>query len=112
MMPNILADIGLVRIMAGLIAVAAVVAGALAFIRKQENRYAILIPVALCILFFPATMAMESVTDFRLTVFGLLILFVVYYLPDGIVGFLRQVIPALRPAHTAEGRSLSARARP
>jgi ABC-type branched-subunit amino acid transport system ATPase component len=53
-------------------------------------------------------MAMESVTDFRLTVFGLLILFVVYYLPDGIVGFLRQMIPALRPAHTAEGRSLAA----
>ncbi|MET0366973.1 MAG: branched-chain amino acid ABC transporter ATP-binding protein/permease [Methylobacterium sp.] len=108
MMPNILADIGLVRIMAGIIAAAAVVVGAQAFLRKRENRYAILIPVALCILFFPATMAMESVTDYRLTVFGLLILFVVYYLPDGIVGFLRQMIPALRPAHTAEGRSVAA----
>lgn len=108
MMPNILADISLVRIMAGIIAAAALVVGAQAFLRKRDNRYAILIPVALCILFFPATMLMESVTDFRLTVFGLLILFVVYYLPDGIVGFLRQMIPALRPAHTAEGRSVSA----
>ncbi|MGC5780172.1 ABC transporter permease subunit [Methylobacterium sp. NFXW15] len=108
MMPNILADIGLVRIMAGIIAAVAVIVGAQAFLRKRENRFAILIPVALCILFFPATMAMESVTDFRLTVFGLLILFVVYYLPDGIVGFFRQMIPALRPAHTAEGRSVSA----
>ncbi|WP_449411475.1 branched-chain amino acid ABC transporter ATP-binding protein/permease [Methylobacterium komagatae] len=108
MMPNILADIGLVRIMAGIIAAVAVIVGAQAFLRKSENRFAILIPVALCILFFPATMAMESVTDFRLTVFGLLILFVVYYLPDGIVGFFRQMIPALRPAHTAEGRSVSA----
>ncbi len=108
MMPNILADIGLVRIMAGIIAAVALVVGVQAFLRKRDNRFAILIPVALCILFFPATMLMESVTDFRLTVFGLLILFVVYYLPDGIVGFLRQVIPALRPAHTAEGRSVAA----
>ena len=108
MMPNILADIGLVRIMAGIIAAVAVIVGAQAFLRKRENRFAILIPVALCILFFPATLAMESVTDYRLTVFGLLILFVVYYLPDGIVGFLRQGIPMLRPAHTAEGRSLAA----
>ena len=108
MMPNILADIGLVRIMAGIIAAVALIVGVQAFLRKRDNRFALLIPVALCILFFPATMLMESVTDFRLTVFGLLILFVVYYLPDGIVGFLRQAIPALRPAHTAEGRSVTA----
>ena len=84
------------------------IVGALAFIRKQPNRYAILVPVVLCVLFLPATLALQSVTDFRLTVFGLMILFVVYYLPDGIVGFLRQKIPALRPAHTAEGRDLAA----
>ncbi|MCJ2015040.1 ABC transporter permease subunit [Methylobacterium sp. J-076] len=108
MMPNILADIGLVRIMAGIIAAVAFVVGVQAFLRKRDNWFAVLIPVALCILFFPATMAMESVTDYRLTVFGLLILFVVYYLPDGIVGFLRQAVPALRPAHTAEGHSVSA----
>ena len=108
MMPNILADIELVRIMAGIIAAAAVVVGAVAFIRMQPDRYAKLVPVVLCILFLPATLALESVTDFRLTVFGLLILFVVYYLPDGIVGFLRQKIPALRPPHTAEGRDVAA----
>ncbi|TXM69235.1 branched-chain amino acid ABC transporter ATP-binding protein/permease [Methylobacterium sp. WL12] len=108
MMPNILADIDLVRIMAGLIAAVALVVGIQAFVRKAENRFAILVPVVLCILFLPATLALQSVTDFRLSVFGLLILFVVYYLPDGIVGFLREKIPALRPAHTAEGKALSA----
>ncbi|MGU3537428.1 branched-chain amino acid ABC transporter ATP-binding protein/permease [Methylobacterium sp. A54F] len=108
MMPNILADIALVRVMAGIIAAAALVVGVLAFLRARENRFAILVPVALCIAFFPATLALQSVTDFRLTVFGLMILFVVYYLPDGIVGFLRETIPALRPAHTAEGRELHA----
>ena len=108
LMPNILADIELVRIMAGIIAAAAVVVGAQAFLRRRPNRYALLVPVVLCVLFLPVTLALQSVTDFRLTVFGLLILFVVYYLPDGIVGFLRQTIPALRPAHTAEGRALTA----
>ncbi|KQT55228.1 MULTISPECIES: ABC transporter permease subunit [unclassified Aureimonas] len=107
MMPNILADIELVRIMAGIIALAAVLVGANAFLRKRPNRFRIIVPVVLCILFFPATLALESVTDFRLTVFGLMILFVVYYLPDGIIGFLREKIPALRPAHTAQGGTLS-----
>jgi branched-chain amino acid transport system permease protein len=107
MMPNILADIELVRIMAGIIALAGVVVGANAFLRRRENRFRIIVPVVLCILFFPATLAMQSVTDFRLTVFGLMILFVVYYLPDGIIGFLRDKIPALRPAHTAQGGTLA-----
>ena len=108
LMPNILADIELVRIMAGVIAAGALVVGTLAFLKKRPDRFALLVPVGLCVLFLPATLALESVTDFRLSVFGLLILFVVYYLPDGIVGYLRQVIPALRPAHTAEGRDLHA----
>lgn len=111
MMPNVLADIELVRIMAGLIALAALIVGALAFLRRREDRFALLVPVGLCLAFFPATLALESVTDFRLTVFGLMILFVVYYLPDGIVGFVREKIPALRPAHTAEGKSLHAEGR-
>ncbi len=68
----------------------------------------LLIPGALCLAFFPATLAMESVTDFRLTVFGLMILFVVYYLPDGIVGFLREKLPFLRPAHTGATQALAA----
>ncbi|HEV7874861.1 MAG TPA: branched-chain amino acid ABC transporter ATP-binding protein/permease [Enterovirga sp.] len=101
MLPNVLADIELVRIMAWIIAVIAVVVGAEAFMRRRENRYAILAPVVLCLLFLPATYAMQQVTDFRLTIFGLMILFVVYYLPDGIVGFARNKLPFLRPRHTS-----------
>ncbi|WP_407523449.1 branched-chain amino acid ABC transporter ATP-binding protein/permease [Methylobacterium oryzisoli] len=107
MMPNILADIALVRIMAGIIAALALVILAVAFLRRQENRMAILVPALLCIAFFPATLALQSVTDFRLTVFGLMILFVVYYLPEGIVGYLREKLPFLRPAHTGEGKALA-----
>lgn len=108
MMPNILADIGLVRIMAGIIAALAIVVVGLAFLRRKDNRMSLLIPGALCLAFFPATLAMDSVTDFRLTVFGLMILFVVYYLPDGIVGFLREKLPFLRPHHTGATQELAA----
>ncbi|MFE1597583.1 branched-chain amino acid ABC transporter ATP-binding protein/permease [Methylobacterium sp. ID0610] len=108
MMPNILADIELVRIMAGGIAALAVVILAVAFLRARENRFAILLPALLCIAFFPATLALQSVTDYRLTVFGLMILFVVYYLPEGIVGYLREKLPVLRPSHTGAGRDLAA----
>jgi branched-chain amino acid transport system permease protein len=34
---------------------------------------------------------LESITDWRLSIFGLMILFVVYYLQDGIVGFVRSL---------------------
>ncbi len=38
------------------------------------------------------SLLLEKITDYKLTVFGLMILFVVYYLPDGIFGFLRQLV--------------------
>ncbi|MCH3730672.1 hypothetical protein LZC07_09765, partial [Campylobacter coli] len=38
------------------------------------------------------------VTDWRLTIFGAMILFVVYYLPDGIVGFVRNLFFSTRRA--------------
>ncbi|MBC7618543.1 MAG: ATP-binding cassette domain-containing protein, partial [Candidatus Saccharibacteria bacterium] len=34
---------------------------------------------------------LQSITDWRLSIFGLMILFVVYYLQDGIVGFVRNL---------------------
>jgi branched-chain amino acid transport system permease protein len=106
MLPNVLADIELVRIMAAIIAVIALGVGIEAFARRRENRYRVLVPVLLCILALPASYLIQQVTDFRLTIFGLMILFVVYYLPDGIVGFLRSKLPFLRPRHTAAGSSL------
>jgi branched-chain amino acid transport system permease protein len=36
-------------------------------------------------------------TDWRLSIFGLMILFVVYYLQDGIVGFVRSLLHLRRP---------------
>ena len=97
-LPNLLADIGLFRIIAGIIAAIAVAAGVAAFIRGSENRNRVLVPVALCLAFFAFSLYLQNITDYKKTVYGLMILFVVYYLPDGIVGFLRQLIGAINPA--------------
>ena len=101
-LPNLLADIELFRIIAGIIALAAVVAGAIT-LPKAENKTQVAIPVVLCIGFFVFSMLLEKITDFKLAIFGTMILFVVYYLPDGIYGFLRgavaKLLPGMVPGH-------------
>ena len=96
-LPNLLADIDQFRIVAGGIAVVALVVGGIAMARKPEDRSRIAIPVVLCVAFFVFSMLLQRITDFKLTVFGMMILFVVYYLPDGIFGFLRQAVGQYRP---------------
>ncbi len=95
-LPNLLADIELFRIIAGIIAAAAVVAAAASY-RRAESKAALLIPTGLCVAFFAFSLALEKITDFKLAIFGSMILFVVYYLPEGIYGFLRTAVGRLRP---------------
>ncbi|MDE2364068.1 MAG: branched-chain amino acid ABC transporter ATP-binding protein/permease [Hyphomicrobiales bacterium] len=97
-LPNLLADISLFRIVAGAIAAVAVVAGGMSAIRNPESRRRVAVPVALCIAFFVFALFLQKITDFKLTVFGMMILFVVYYLPDGIVGFLKTSLAQVAPA--------------
>ena len=96
-LPNLLADINLFRIVAGGIAVVAVLAGGWTMIRRPEERKRVAIPVALCVGFFIFALLLQKITDYKLAIFGAMILFVVYYLPDGIVGFLKQIVGAIRP---------------
>ena len=90
LLPNLLADIDLFRIIAGIIAVVALVAGGAA-LRKADNKTFVLIPIVLCLAFFAFALLLTNVTDWRLSVFGAMILFVVYYLPDGIFGYVRRL---------------------
>ncbi|MFG1397113.1 branched-chain amino acid ABC transporter ATP-binding protein/permease [Roseixanthobacter pseudopolyaromaticivorans] len=96
-LPNLLSDIQLFRYIAGIIAVIAVIAGVRSFITQPERRAQNAIPVALCIGFFVFSLMLEKITDYKLAVFGVMILFVVYYLPDGIVGFLKRLAIHLWP---------------
>ena len=97
-LPNLLADISLFRIVAGIIAAVAVLAGGASAIRDPESRGRVIMPVALCVAFFVFSLLLQKITDFKLTLFGMMILFVVYYLPDGIVGFLKQIFAQAMPS--------------
>lgn len=96
-LPNLLADINLFRQIAGVVAVIAVIAGIRAFFVEPERRVKNAIPVVLCIGFFIFSLMLEKITDYKLAVFGVMILFVVYYLPEGIVGFLKRTAIKLWP---------------
>ena len=97
-LPNLLSDIALFRILAGIIALAALIGGAVAVRRRRDEWRSIAVPVALCLAFFVFALLLNKITDYKLTIFGLMILFVVYYLPDGIAGFVRAGITGLLPA--------------
>jgi branched-chain amino acid transport system permease protein len=97
-LPNLLSDIDQFRVVAGAIAVIALVIGGIQFIRQPENRTRIAIPVALCLGFFVFSLFLQKITDYKLTIYGMMILFVVYYLPDGIYGFLRTTVGRFRPS--------------
>lgn len=96
-LPNLLADIGQFRAVAAVIAVIALVVGGIRMVRDPASRLRTAIPVVLCLGFFVFSLLLQKITDYKLTVFGLMILFVVYYLPDGIYGFVRQMVGRVRP---------------
>ena len=49
---------------------------------------------------FVFALLLSKITDFRATIYGVMILFVVYYLPDGIVGFLKRIVAQIKPGWT------------
>ena len=99
-LPNLLADIQLFRILAGIVAAIAIVAGAATWRKRPDEARQLAVPVALCVAFFVFSLLLREITDYKLTVFGLMILFVVYYLPNGIAGALRTLLAGAKFGHT------------
>ena len=90
MLPSLLSDIQLFRIIATVLAVAVVAMAAYNVARKVKTPRELAVPVIATVAMAVFSFQLENITDWRLTIFGLLILFVVYYLQDGIVGFFRD----------------------
>jgi branched-chain amino acid transport system permease protein len=98
LLPSLLADIGLFRNIAVAAAVLAVVGSAIALARRRTTLRKVAVPVLATLLLAAISFKLDNMIDWRLTIFGLMTLFVVYYLQDGIVGFLRQ-LAGRGPAH-------------
>lgn len=91
MLPSLLADIDLFRHIAVACAVLAVVGAGLLLARRRTTLRKAAVPVVGTIGLAVFSYRLENMVDWRLTIFGLMTLFVVYYLQDGIVGFVRTL---------------------
>ncbi|AMO94936.1 branched-chain amino acid transport system / permease component family protein [Collimonas fungivorans] len=100
MLPSLLADIELFRQIATVAAVIAVLATAFLLWKKRKTLREVAVPVVATVGMAVFSYKLENITDWRLTVFGLMTLFVVYYLQDGIVGFARSLLGQRMPARS------------
>ena len=90
-LPKLLDDLELFRIVASSLAVLMTVGAVVGVVKKITTPKAMAIPVVGTIALAGFAFWLQSITDWRLSIFGLMILFVVYYLQDGIVGFARSL---------------------
>jgi branched-chain amino acid transport system permease protein len=92
MLPSLLADIELFRKIAVGAAVLAVLGASIAIVKKRGTVRSAMIPLVATVGMAWFSFRLENIVDWRLTIFGLMTLFVVYYLQDGIVGFVRSML--------------------
>ncbi|WP_442920609.1 branched-chain amino acid ABC transporter ATP-binding protein/permease [Massilia sp. S19_KUP03_FR1] len=100
LLPSLLSDIDLFRKIAVAAAVLAVVGSGIALARKRTTLRKVAVPVVATLVLAGISFKLDNMIDWRLTIFGLMTLFVVYYLQDGIVGFFRQLV-GRGPVHDA-----------
>ena len=104
-LPKLLDDLELFRIVATVLATLITVGGIVGVIRKITTPKAMAIPVIGTIALAGFAFWLESITDWRLSIFGLMILFVVYYLQNGIVGFFRALFHVRKPLSDDLGKA-------
>jgi branched-chain amino acid transport system permease protein len=103
LLPKLLDDIEMFRWVAVVMALAVLVGAALGFKRGKVTLQTAAIPVVGTVALAALSFKLQSMTDWRLSIFGLITLFVVYYLQDGIVGFVRGALNLKsRPTDDAE----------
>jgi branched-chain amino acid transport system permease protein len=97
LLPKLLDDVEMFRWVS--VALALVVLGTAAFAvsRRRATPLQMAIPVVGSVALAVLAFCLETMTDWRLSIFGAIMLFVVYYLQDGIVGFVRSAFNMKRP---------------
>ena len=108
LLPKLLDDIQMFRWVA-IVMAAVVLIGALAGLQRgKATLKTAAIPVVGTIALALLSFKLQTMTDWRLSIFGLITLFVVYYLQDGIVGFVRSALNIRsRATDDAEGADVN-----
>ncbi|MGB9107916.1 MAG: branched-chain amino acid ABC transporter ATP-binding protein/permease [Telluria sp.] len=91
MLPSLLSDIDVFRKIAVTAAVVAVLGAGWMIAKGMTTARRSAIPVLATLALAAVSYKLDSMVDWRLTIFGLMTLFVVYYLQDGVVGFFRSL---------------------
>ncbi len=103
LLPKLLDDLELFRYVSCTIATLVAIGAAIALSRQQTTLQRVAVPVLGSIALAGLSFVLTTMTDWRLSIFGLITLFVVYYLQDGIVGFVRNALNIKsRPTDDAE----------
>ncbi len=97
LLPKLLDDIVMFRYVSVALAVAVLAVGIVAVRRGKSTPAQMAIPVVGTIALAALSFWLQTMTDWRLSIFGVITLFVVYYLQDGIVGFVRTALNLKRP---------------
>ena len=90
-LPKLQDDLEMFRQVSSGLAVLMLIGAIIGVARKITTVRTMAIPVVGTIALAAFSFWLQSITDWRLSIFGLMILFVVYYLQDGIVGFFRKL---------------------
>jgi len=103
LLPKMLDDLQLFRIGAVGLALAMAIGAVVLIARGRTTAGRAAVPVLGTAALAAVSFWLQSMTDWRLSVFGLITLFVVYYLQDGIVGFVRKTLGRARPLEDDTG---------
>ena len=92
LLPKLLDDIEMFRYVSVALAVLVLISAAVAIKRGKASASQMAIPAVGSIALAVLSFWLQTMTDWRLSIFGVITLFVVYYLQDGIVGFVRNAL--------------------
>ena len=101
-LPNLLSDVFLFRMLTLGIAIAVAAYAAWAVTSTRQTIRQLAVPLAVVFGFVVFAFMLKDISEQRLTIFGLMILGVVFYLPDGIIGFLKLIVRKVRPGWVHE----------
>ena len=96
-LPSLLSDIALFRGIATGAAIVGIVIAAILLAKRQKTWREVIVPVTSVIAMAVFSYYLENIVDWRLTIFGFMTLFVVYYLQDGVIGYLKSITEKLWP---------------
>ena len=102
LLPKLLDDVEMFRYVSVGLAILVALTAVIGIQRGRLTAKQMAIPVIGSIALAALAFWLKTMTDWRLSIFGVIMLFVVYYLQDGIVGFVRNALNIKRPKPDAQ----------